>query len=142
MQLQKIQFGNISESYEVGVPQLVLTSKVNLAGVNGKGTVELDWSTFELEDVYYCIYRKEKSDVEWTKIVSLEDKLTAKKYTDNIGNDETKPSIPTIIVTGNSADNSIDLSLTATDNGTNYMYYVEAYDIITNTLLKISNVNQ
>ena len=131
--------GNVSEVYEVEVPHLDLRTEVNLSAANGKGTVELDWSTFELEDMYYVVYRKEKTAKEWTKIVSLEDKLTAKKYTDNLGNDKAKPSAPTINITGNSVGNSIDISTVATDNGTNYVYYVEAYDAIMGTLLKSSN---
>lgn len=130
--------GNVSEPYEIEVPHLDLRTEVNLSAANGKGTVELDWSKFELEDMYYVVYRRERSETEWTKIVSLEDKLTAKKYTDNLGNDKAKPSVPTINITGNSSSNSIDISLTATDNGTNYIYYVECYDVITNTVISSS----
>ena len=109
IQKQKTWYGNISSIYEVKVPELILTSKVNLNGENGKGAVELDWSSYDLEDKYFVIYRKQERETEWEKIVPLEQKLTGGKYTDILGNDKAKPSTPSISIDGNATNNNIHI---------------------------------
>ncbi len=123
--------------YETEVPQLELTSKVNIIGVNGKGTIELDWSKYDIQNKYFVIYRKQEGEKEWKTIVSLEQKLTGGKYTDILANDQAKPSTATINIKGNSEENNIQIISTSTDKGTKYTYYIEAYDL-ENTLLASS----
>lgn len=120
---------------------LVLTSKVNLNTANGKGEVELDWSGYDLEDKYFVIYRKEENANDWETIVSLEEKLTGGKYIDTFGNDKGNPSTPTINIEGNTQNNKIQLTQNATDTGTKYLYYIEAYDS-GDTLLSKTNINK
>lgn len=139
MYQQKIQLGNTSEVYEFKVPELKLTSKVNLESTSGKGKVELDWSDYELEDKYFIIYRKEENSNEWEKIVTLEQKLIGGTYIDNVGNDKTIPSTPTINIEVNNENNNIKVNQSADDNGTKYTYYIECYDSGANTLLAVSN---
>ncbi len=102
--------GNISEIYEYEVPQLMLTSKVNLSAANGKGGVDLDWSSYDLEDKYFVVYRKQENETEWEKIVPIEQKLTGGKYTDILANDQTKPSVPSISIEGKSENNNIQIT--------------------------------
>jgi hypothetical protein len=130
--------GNISESYEYEVPQLILTSKVNLSAADGKGGVELDWSNYDLEDKYFVIYRKQENETEWENIVSLDRKLTEGKYTDTLGNDQTNPRLPNINIEGNNISNNIQINASAIDFGTKYQYYIESYDSTTGTLLNKS----
>ena len=101
--------GNVSNIYEYEVPQLILTSKVNLNVANGKCGIELDWSSYDLEDKYFVIYRKQENETEWKTIVSLDQKLTRGKYTDTLGNDKTKPSAPSISIDGKTESNNIQI---------------------------------
>ncbi len=130
--------GNTSEVYEFEVPQLKLTSTVNLNTTNGKGEIILDWSSYDVEDKYFVVYRKKENETEWETIVSLEEKLTGSKYTDILANDEANPSIPNITINGGNQNNNINVTANSSDNGTKYIYYIEAYDS-TGTLLSKSN---
>ncbi len=131
--------GNISNIYEFEVPQLVLTSKVNQSAANGKGEVILEWSSYDVTNKYFVIYRKEENQENWETIVSLEQKLTGNTYTDKLGNDEEKPNIPTININGDS-ENNINIIANSIDNGNRYTYYIESYDIDSNSLINISNL--
>ncbi len=138
--MQKIWFGNIGNVYEFEIPQLVLTCKANLEVENGKGGVDLDWSTYDKKDKYFVIYRKEKNAENWEKIVDLEKKLTENKYTDIFANDKEVPNAPSINISGSLEENNININLTSLDNGTKYSYYVEAYDSAnTDLLISVSN---
>jgi hypothetical protein len=112
--------------YEVEVPQLVLTSKINLGAGSGKGGIDLDWSSYDIHDKYFVIYRKEESG--WKTIVGIEEKLCVNKYTDNFAIDKSKPSVPTSSISGDLGNNSINIDITSQDSGTKYVYYIEAYD--------------
>ncbi len=131
--------GNISEVYEFEVPNLELTSTVNLNTTNGKGEIILDWSSYNIEDKYFVVYRKRENETEWKTIVSLEEKLTGSTHTDILANDEANPSTPNITITGDVENNNINITANSSDNGTKYKYYIEAYDKTENILLKISN---
>lgn len=125
--------------FEVEVPQLKLTSKVNFNGANGKGAVELDWSGYDVSDKYFVIYRKQKGDEQWKTIVTLDGKYNNNKYVDNLGNDKEKPTEPEINIVDDVANNLINISSKAIDNGSNYVYYIEAYDKDTQMLLSKSD---
>ena len=131
--------GNVSKVYEVEIPQLVLTSEVKLDLANGKGGIKLDWSTYDIEDKYFVIYRKKENATDWQKIVSLEEKLAENTYIDEFANDTKNPNAPTIQIQGNIENNNINISTTSTDNGSKYIYYIESYDSNTNLLLNKSN---
>ncbi len=133
------QVGNISEVYEVKIPELVLTSRVNLE--NSKGETELDWSSYDITDKYFVIYRKREGETEWKEIVSLKDKLSANTYIDELGNDTKQPTTPEIKITGDIANN-IKITATSKDEGTKYQYYIESYDTTDLSLLNISNVEK
>ena len=130
--------GNVSKVYEVEVPKLVLTSEVQLDGSNGKGAVKLDWSSYDIEDKYFVIYRKEEKAEDWETIVSLDEKFNGSSYIDNLANDKKVPNDPNIVINGNQENNSINISASASDRGSKYTYYIEAYDN-TCTLINISN---
>lgn len=128
--------------YEVEVPQLVLTSKVNLSGNNGKEGIELDWSGYDISDKYFVIYRKEGNESDWKTIVGIEERLCVSRYTDNAGNDRSNPKIPSSSINGDFDSNSISIDITSQDNGTNYVYYIEAYDSSDiSRILAVSNVS-
>lgn len=129
--------GNVSDVYELRLQDLVLSSKVNLDLADGKGGVELDWKDYDTTDTYFVIYRKEENQTEWEKIVDLNDKLSANSYIDILGNDKVKPIAPTIDV--GTTLSEIQINFASEDNGTTYTYYVEAYDVRTNILMKTSN---
>ena len=131
--------GNVSKVYEVEIPQLVLTSEVRLELANGKGGVKLDWSTYDISDKYFVIYRKKENETEWQEIVSLQDKLTENTYIDEFANDNENSNAPTIQIQENIENNNINISPTSTDNGSKYTYYIESYDSSTNLLLNKSN---
>ncbi len=130
--------GNVSKVYEVEVPKLVLTSEVQLDGSNGKGAVKLDWSSYDIEDKYFVIYRKEENAEEWKTIVSLDEKFNGSSYIDNLANDKKVPNDPNIVINGNQENNSINIVASSTDKGSKYTYYIEAYDN-KGTLINISN---
>ena len=130
--------GNISKVYEFEVPQLIITSKVNLNSNEGKGAVELDWASYDITDKYFVIYRKKENEADWEKIVSLEEKFNGNTYIDLFANDIAKPNTPNITITGEVEDSNINITSTATDNESIYQYYIESYDSTTNTLLNIS----
>ncbi|MCI8291031.1 MAG: hypothetical protein HFJ25_02075 [Clostridia bacterium] len=132
--------GNISKSYEYEVPQLILTSKVNIKAANGKGAIELDWSSYDLEDKYFVIYRKQENEAEWKTIVTLEQKLTEGKYIDMLANDTQSPNISIINIKENSIDNNISITSNAIDSSTKYKYYIEAYESTNITLIGKSNI--
>lgn len=125
--------------YEVKVPELVLTSKVNLQ-IEEKGVVELDWSDYDILDKYFVIYRKQEGEEEWKTLVSLEEKFNGGHFIDSLGNDRNVPNEPKINVGRNDSENSIQVDVMASDNGTTYSYYIEAYDINSMKLLNRSNV--
>ncbi len=120
--------GNISEIYEFKVPELKLTATVNPNTSNGKGEIILDWSSYDVEDKYFVVYRKKENETQWKKIVPLEQKLTGSTYTDILANDETKTNTPNITITGDAGNNNVNIMSTTTDNGSTYTYYIEAYD--------------
>ena len=119
---------NVSEVYEFKIPELVLTSRVDSSLADGKGGVILDWSTYDVEDKYFVVYRKEENAIEWETIVSLEEKLTGSSYTDILANDKNEPNVPNINISGDAQNNNIKINATSSDNGTKYSYYIEAYD--------------
>ncbi len=133
--------GNVSEVYEFKIPELVLTSRVDTSLADGKGGVILDWSTYDVEDKYFVIYRKEENATKWETIVSLEEKLTGSGYTDILANDKSKPNISNINIRGDAENNNIKINATSNNNGSNYSYYIEAYDSNNmETLLNFSNI--
>lgn len=123
--------------YEFEVPQLVLTSVVNNNTENRKGEVILDWSTYDVDDKYFVIYRKEVNSKDWEKIVSLEHKLAGSRYVDILGMDINIPSVLNINLDSIEQNNNIQINASAIDGGTSYMYYIEAYDS-TNTAILLS----
>lgn len=128
--------------YEVEVPQLVLTSKVNLSAGDKKGGVDLDWSSYDIVDKYFVVYRKEENEIEWKTIVGIEERLCTSSYTDNTAIDKNNPEILTTNVSGNSGNNGIDINVTSKDSGTKYVYYIEAYDSTDiSKILATSNVS-
>lgn len=130
--------GNLSEIYEFEVPQLVLTSKVNLNTENEKGEVILDWSTYNIQDKYFVIYRKQENEDNWETIVSLEEKFNGNNYIDISANDKILPNEPKINISEDVESNNITIVANSEDSGTKYVYYIEAYDS-NNNLLNISN---
>lgn len=137
---QKIQRGNISDVYEFEIPQLVLTSSVDLNIADCKGGIVLDWSTYDITDKYFVIYRKEDSN-DWKTIVGLDEKFNNNKFIDILGNDKNVPSIPNVDIIANGENNNIDVTVNAIDSGTKYYYYIEAYDSTSGELVAISNVS-
>lgn len=137
MLLQKIWFGNVSEVYEVKVPEFAITSRVDVSIANGKGGVVLDWSDYDITDKYFVIYRKEEGQEDFEIIVRLEEKFNGKSFVDSLGNDKEGPNKPNINVIG-SEENNIEINVNSKDNGTKHIYYVEAYDV-NNLLMAISN---
>ena len=133
--------GNISESYEIEVPQLELTSQVNPGGANGKGTVLLDWLGYDIANKYFVIYRKQKDEEEWKTIVGIDAKMNNNTYTDLLGNDTAKPNIPEITIEKDLQAGQIKINQTAIDSGTTYTYYIESYDQTTGELISKSNTN-
>lgn len=128
--------------YEVEVPQLVLTSNVNLSAGDKKGGVDLDWSSYDIVDKYFVVYRKEENEPEWETIVGIEERLCTSSYTDNTAIDKNNPEILTTNVSGNSGNNGIDINVTSKDSGTKYVYYIEAYDSTDiSKILATSNVS-
>ncbi len=121
--------GNISEIYEFEVPQLILTATARPNTPNGKGEIILDWSTYDITDKYFVIYRKKENEMQWQKIVSLEDKLTGNTYTDILANDTKFPNSPTININANPEYNNLNITPTSTDKGSKYIYYIESYDL-------------
>ena len=130
--------GNISEIYEFKVPELKLIATANPNTANGKGEIILDWSSYDVEDKYFVVYRKKENETQWKEIVPLEQKLTGITYTDMLANDEADPNIPSITITSNAENNNIKITSTAIDSGSTYNYYIEAYDS-TGKLLGKSN---
>ena len=65
--------GNVSEVYEFKIPELELTTEVNLTAANGKGGVDLDWSTYDAENKVFRAYqRKDDEDgAEWESISTV-----------------------------------------------------------------------
>ena len=124
--------------YEFKVPELKLTVTSNPNTSNGKGEIILDWSSYDVTDKYFVIYRKKENQEYWEKIVPLEQKLTGNTYTDTLANDETNPNTPSITIISSATNNNINITPTATDNGSTYTYYIEAYDSI-GILLSKSN---
>lgn len=132
--------GNVSDVYEFEVPQLTITSKVILNTPNEKGSVELDWSNYDISDKYFVIYRKYENSSQWQKIVSLDDKFNGNKFVDTFGNDKNVPSIPNISIDKNLGSNEIKLDVFSSDFGTKYFYYIEAYDSSNFNLISNSNI--
>lgn len=132
--------GNISNTFEFKVPQLNLTSSVDLTSSNNKGGIILDWSTYDISDKYFVIYRKEKNSTDWNIIVTLEDKLNSNHFIDTSANDTNTPNIPDININKNNSNNDININLASSDNGSKYSYYIECYSAKENTLINISNI--
>ena len=126
--------GNVSGSYEIEVPKLVLRSEVN-----EEGTVTLDWTGYDITNKYFVVYCKQEGDEEWKTVVGLDEKLNSNTYT--LGNDIAKPNIPEMNIEKDIETGQIKINQTATDNGTTYIYYIEAYDKNTSTLIAKSNIN-
>ncbi len=129
----------MSDVYEFEIPQLIVTSSVNLENANGKGSIVLDWSGYDISDKYFVIYKKQESLQEWDKIVSLDDRFNGNSYVDVIGNDNNSPVINNINIFGSVGTNGIQIDVDSTDLGTKYSYYVEAYD---SKSLELLNVNE
>lgn len=141
MLLQKIWFGNISEVYEVEVPQLEVKSKVVLDETNEKGVIELDWSNYDISNKYFVIYCKQEGEEQWKTIVNLDEKFNSYKYIDNLANDKVVPKVNNINIIKNAHQNGICIFFNSYDEGTKYMYYVEAYDSNdVSLLLQSSNI--
>jgi len=51
---------------------LVLTSKVNTEAANGKGGVDLDWSSYDATDKTFKAYQKKEGTDEWQSISTLD----------------------------------------------------------------------
>lgn len=137
MLLQKMLFGNVSDVYEVKVPELELTSSVDLS--NSKGRVILDWSSYDINNKYFVIYRKKENEENYEVVLELDDKFNASSFTDIFSNDENVPVAPVINVNGE-LDKNIKIDMYAQDNGTKYVYYIEAYDMNSKALLSVSNI--
>ena len=133
--------GNTSESYEIEVPKITLKNSVNTEGANGKGEVLLDWTGYDISNKYFVIYRKKEDEEEWKTVVGIDDKLNDNTYTDTFGNDITKPSMPETTIEKNIEEGQIKIKPKAIDNGTTYIYYIEAYDKNTGELIAKSNIN-
>ena len=133
--------GNVSDSYGIEVPQLVLRSEVNQEGADRKGTVLLDWSGYDITNKYFVIYRKQEDEEKWKTIVGIDEKLNNNTYIDLLGNDKEKPNTPEITIEKDLQAGQIKINQAATDNGTTYIYYIEAYDQNTNELISKSNTN-
>ncbi len=132
--------GNISNVYEFEVPQLILTSQVNLNTENGKGEVILDWSSYDVNNKYFVIYRKQENTTDWKKIIDLGEKYTLNKYTDILANDKNKPTKPSININSDEQNNNVIITTNSTDTGSKYIYYIESYDSYnTQELINISN---
>ena len=129
--------GNISESYEIKVPELVLTSRADNSLSEGKGGVILEWTGYDISDKYFVIYRKEESAEEFEVI---NNNFSGKIYTDITANDKAKPSVPQININKNIENNNIEITQSETDAGTKYTYYIEAHDKSTEKLIAISNI--
>ena len=59
---------------------------------------------------------------------------------DNLGNDNAVPDVLEIIYNGDDEKNNIQIDIKSQDNGTKYMYYIEAYDVNNMNLLSKSNI--
>lgn len=132
-------FGNVSQTYEVEVPQLELTSKINLSGATGKGIVELDWSGYDIVNKYFVIYRKQEGEEEWKPIVNLDEKFNGSSYVDNSANDNNISNAPNIKIEASRENNNIEITALGEDVGTKYMYYIESYDATDLSLLSRSS---
>ena len=132
--------GNVSESYEIEVPKITLTNTVSEEGSNGKGSVTLDWTGYDITNKYFVIYRKQEGEEEWETIVGPEEKLNSSTYIDNLGNDKAEPNTPKTRIEKDIESNQIKITPTSSDNGSNYTYYVESYDVNTDTLIAKSNI--
>ena len=64
--------GNVSEVYEFEIPELELTTEVNLTAANGKGGVDLDWSTYDAENKIFKVYQKKEDQEEWESISTVD----------------------------------------------------------------------
>lgn len=116
---------------------LILTSKVNLDTEDKKGEVILEWLNYDISNKYFVIYRKEKVEDEWKIIVNLDEKFNGNTYTDTFGNDKDSPDVPNINI--NSTTNNISIKPKSNDNGSPYIYYIEAYDADSADLISTSN---
>ncbi len=56
----------------IGANRLVLDSKVNLNAANGKGGVDLDWSTYDSKDKVFKAYQKKEDSNEWETISTVD----------------------------------------------------------------------
>ena len=129
--------GNISDVYEVKIPELVLISSVNLD--NEKGSVILEWSDYDISDKYFAIYRREENADTWDIIIGLDKKFNASSFIDTFAVDKEAPNIPNINITGNIDDNNIKINASSSDGGNKYEYYIEAYNSSNLELLAVSN---
>ena len=100
--------GNTSESYEIEVPQLVLTSRVS-----DQDTIILDWTGYDKANKYFVIYSKQEGEEEWKTVVGIDEKLNSNTYT--LGNDISKPEVPQIIIERDIEAGQIKVNQTATD---------------------------
>lgn len=117
---------------------MVLTSEANLNTQNGKSEIVLDWSSYDVSNKYFVIYRKQENSQDWKRIVDLGDKFNANQYVDVFGDDKNTPTIPNINVSENVEQNNIHINVSANDFGTKYKYYVESYDLESLELLNLS----
>lgn len=132
--------GNISDIFEFEVPQLILTSRTDLSLSNNKGGIILEWSTYDILDKYFVIYRKEENSNDWDVIVNLKDKLSDDHFIDTLANDVNIPNISDINIDKNSSNNDIIIKTKASDSGCKYSYYIESYSSKENTLINTSNI--
>lgn len=117
---------------------MLITSEVDFSATNGKGKVRIDWSGYDILDKYFVIYRRQGEE-EWKNIVSLDEKFNGNYFVDSLGNDKDFPSEPEITVKSNENTNTISINVSSIDSGTEYLYYIEAYDDDTMKLLSKSN---
>ncbi|MCI8291235.1 MAG: hypothetical protein HFJ25_03145 [Clostridia bacterium] len=116
---------------------LILKSTVNLNLSDNKGSIELNWSDYNIQNKYFVIYRKSPISSTYETIVPLKNKFKQNTYIDITANDKTSPTEPQIDI---STDNqSIKINPTSQDLGNTYSYYIESYDSTTNILLNKSN---
>ncbi len=129
--------GNVSETYEVKIADLELTTSVNLSTENKKGEIILEWSTYNTENKIFKVYRKKEGQEEFENISTID---SQGEMIDNLAQDLEGPDTPTITITGVKEENKIKISYNTEDKGSTYTYYVEAYDKEDDSLLlKTSN---
>ena len=115
---------------EIEVPKINIQGEVNIEAANGKGGVNLSWTIGGQGEKIYKVYQKSENENEWTEIQTTEETSLIV----NTAKDIAVPNAPKIQITGINKDNKINISQSATDNGSIYKFYVEAYDKADNNI--------